>query len=299
MQLQGTGGRVVGTDGKVALLWRGITFPFAEDVLVPALPVFGAKPLSRVTEVTLGRTATHLVVAAGPWAVWLPVDTKAKFPDVAAVVPRHAPATAEIDESDAVALLPALPGLAGADHELRPVTLEADGFVRVRGRSEGGEKAGQSREVPLARSTTSGPAVRAVLDRRVLARALSLGCRTLRLTPEKPVVFECADCTLVAAQLDPALAAPPAGDAAGPPAANPTHRSERRTPVKPETNGHNPPRGDPADPLDLAEELRAALADAAGIAARLVASLRQGKKEKKVLSAVLTNLKQLNLGGSS
>jgi hypothetical protein len=298
VQFQGKGGRVVGTDGKVALLWSAFTFPFADDVLVPALPVFGAKPLARVTEVTLGRTATHLVVAAGPWAVWLPVDTKAKFPDVAAVVPRHAPATAEIDESDAATLLPALPGLPGGDHELRPVTLAADGFIRVRGWSEGGGNAGQSREVPLARSTTSGPAVCAVLDRRVLGRALSLGCRTLRLTPEKPVVFERVDCTLVAAQLDPALAAPPARDADGPPAANPTYRSERRTPVKPETNGHTPPRGDPTDPLELAEELRAALADAAGIAARLVAALRQGKKEKKVLSAVLTNLKQLNLGGT-
>ena len=46
-------------------------------------------------------------------------------------------------------------------------------------------------------------------------------------------------------------------------------------------------------------ELRAALADAAGKAARLVAVLRQGKKEKKVLSTVLSNLKQLNLGGTS
>ena len=291
VQLQGKSGRVVGTDGKVALLWNGFSFPFADDLLVPALPVFGAKPLSRVTEVKLGRTATHLIVGVGLWSVWLPVDGKAKFPDVAAVVPRHTPATAEVDESDAAQLLPALPGLPGGDQELRPVTLEADGVVRVRGRGEGGEQAGQSKEVTLARSTTSGPAVRVVLDRRVLARALSLGCRTLRLTPEKPVVFECADHTLVAAQLDPALAAPPA--------ARPTHHLERRTPVKPETNGHTPPRGDPADPLELAEEMRAAVADAAGIAARLVAALRQGKKEKKVLSAVLTNLKQLSLGGSS
>ena len=65
--------------------------------------------------------------------------------------------------------------------------------------------------------------------------------------------------------------------------------------MKPETNGHAPARGDPADPLELAEELRAALADAATKAARLVSALRQSKKEKKVLSAVLTGLKQLNL----
>lgn len=71
-QLQLQAGRVVGTDGKVALLWRGFDFPFAEDALVPALPVFGARPLSRLGDAKVGRTGTHLVVAAGPWSVWLP-----------------------------------------------------------------------------------------------------------------------------------------------------------------------------------------------------------------------------------
>ena len=294
--LQGQVGRVVGTDGKVALLWTGFPLPFADDVLIPALPVFGPKPLARLADVKLGRTPTQLVVTAGPWAVWLPVDTKAKYPDVAGVVPRHAPATVRIDPSDAAALLPVLPGLPGGDHELRPVTLDVDRVVRVRGRCEGGERVGETREALLARSIISGPAVRVVLDRRVLARALALGCHTARLTPDKPAVLEGNDRTLLAAPLDPALLAPPAADA---PAATPSHPApERRPPVKPETNGHVPPRGDPAEPLELAEELRAALSDAAGIAARLVAALRHGKKEKKVLSALMTNLKQLNLGGT-
>jgi hypothetical protein len=301
VQVRGTSGRVVGTDGKVALLWKGFTFPFADDVLLPALSVFGAKPLARVTEVKLGRTATHLVVTAGPWAAWLPADTRAKFPDVAAVLPRHTPTTVAVDEADAAALLPVLPGLPGSDHELRPVTLDVAGGVRVRGRAESGEKVGETKEVPLPRSTTSGPPIRVVLDRRVLARALVLGCHTLRLTPDKPVVAEGDDLTLLAAQLDPVLAAVPMKDTDEPPAPTiPTPiNPERRSSVKPESNGHTSPRGDPADPLELAEELRAALADAAGKAARLVAVLRQGKREKKVLSALMTNLQQLNLGGTS
>jgi hypothetical protein len=296
VQLQGKAGRVVGTDGKVALLWRGFAFPFAEDALVPALPVFGARPLARLTDVNVGRTAARLVVGAGAWSVWLPTDAKAKYPDVAAVVPRHAPTTVEIDEADAAQLLPVLPGLPGGDHELRPVTLDADVGVRVRGRAEGGDRAGATREVLLERSRASGPAARAALDRRVLGRALALGCRTLRLTPDRPAVAEGGDRTLVAAQLDRSLIAPPAADAAQP--THPPANIERRTPVKSESDGHVPPRGDPADPLELAEELRAALSEAAGLAGRLVAALRQGKKEKKVLSALMTNLKQLNLGGS-
>jgi hypothetical protein len=300
VQLQGKAGRVVGTDGKVALLWRGFDFPFAEDSLVPALPVFGARPLARLADAKVGCTATHLVVAAGPWSVWLPTEAKAKYPDVAAVVPRHATTTVEIDEADASALLPVLlpvlPGLRGSNHELRPVTLDTERSLCVRGRTEGDGKIGETKEMPLSHSTVSGPAVRVVLDRRALARALALGCRTLRLTPDKPVVAEGGDRTLVAAQLDPSLIAPPAETDPAP--TRPSDTPERRTPVKPESDGHTPARGDPADPLELAEELRAALSEAAATAARLVAALRQGKKEKKVLSALMTNLKQLNLGGS-
>ena len=62
-----------------------------------------------------------------------------------------------------------------------------------------------------------------------------------------------------------------------------------------ETNGHTPPRGDPPDPLLAAEELRDALADAATKAARLVAALKAGRKEKRVLATVFAGLKQLNL----
>ena len=144
--------------------------------------------------------------------------------------------------------------------------------------------------------------IRAGIDYRVvLARALALGCHTLRLTPDRPVVAEGDDLTLVAAQLDPALAVPPTTDELAPSTSGsagiPTPVTPgRRTTMKPESNGHTPPRGDPPDPLDLAEGLRDALADAAAKAARLVAVLRQNRKEKKALASVLSSLQQLNLG---
>jgi hypothetical protein len=296
LQIQGKSGRVVGTDGKIALVWTGLKFPFSDDVLIPALPVFGSKPLARISEVHVGRTATHLVVAVGPWSVWLPTDAKAKFPDIAGVIPRHAPTTAGIDERDAAELLKVLPGLPGGDHDLRPVTLEADGMLRVRSRGEKGD----TKEVTLVRSPVTGPAIRVALDRRVLARALALGCHTARLVPDRPVALEGDGFTLVAAQLDPALIVPPTGEVPAASTDEPNPDSAPTNPVrspdvKPETNGHAPPRGDPADPLDLAEELRDALADAATKAARLVAALRHTRKEKKALSALLGNLKQLNL----
>ena len=66
--------------------------------------------------------------------------------------------------------------------------------------------------------------------------------------------------------------------------------------MKPETGGHAPARGDPTDALVIAEELRDALADAAAKASRLVSVPRHSSKQKKVLAALMTNLKQLNLG---
>ena len=69
----------------------------------------------------------------------------------------------------------------------------------------------------------------------------------------------------------------------------------------PDPNGHAPTRGDPPDPLLVAEELRDVLSEAAAKAARLVAILKAGRKEKKVLTSILANLKQLGLdaGGPS
>ena len=69
--------------------------------------------------------------------------------------------------------------------------------------------------------------------------------------------------------------------------------------MKPTANGSIPsPPEDPTDPLIVAEELRAALAEANTRATRLVAALRAGKKEKKALATVWAGLKQLNLGHS-
>ena len=69
--------------------------------------------------------------------------------------------------------------------------------------------------------------------------------------------------------------------------------------MTPETDGHAPARGDPTDPVEIAETLRDRLADAATKAGRLVSVLRQSSKQKKALAALMTNLKQLNPGGTS
>jgi hypothetical protein len=57
-----------------------------------------------------------------------------------------------------------------------------------------------------------------------------------------------------------------------------------------------PPPADGPDPLAEAEGLKTALADASQRAGRLVAALRQSRRQKQALSSVWSRLKSLNIG---
>jgi len=289
VQVRGTAGTVIATDGKVAVLFTGFAFPFAGDLLVPAVPLFGCPELRDETKVRVGRTPQHLVVQAGDWTTSLSVTTAGRFPDVAGVIPIRAPTSVRLDSTDVAVLVSKLPGLPGGEDEHRPVTLEANGVLTARAGSE---------TVGLSRSRTTGPKQCVALDRRHLGRLLNLGCTNLRLTPGRAVVGEGVGVTVLVAPLDPA-ASVPADPAAS--AEHPNSEPERSDAMRPhEANGHTPPgRHDPPpemlDPLAAAEDLRTALADAAVKAARLVTSLKQQKREKKALASVYAGLKQLNL----
>jgi hypothetical protein len=292
----------VGTDGCTAVIYSGFAFPFADDILVPAVPLFGCPELRDAGDVCLGRTESHLVIATGPWTVWLAPAAKARYPEVVSVIPRHAPTVVGVDDRDAAELLAVLPKMPGAAEEHRPVTLDVDGAVRVRSGDPAIPRG--VKELTLTRSPVAGPAARVALDRRVLARALALGCRTLRLSPEKPLAAEGEGVVLVAACLSPDLLVPPTPDAlrAATSSAD-TNPTERSIPMKPgETNGKSPdPRGaqQPAQPdaLAEAEALRVVLAEAAARAARLVMALKAGKKRERVLEGVWNSLGQLRPGG--
>lgn len=298
VQVQGSAGAVAGTDAQTALLWGGFDLPFPDDVLVPAVPVFGSDELTGEADVRVGRTARHLIVGAGPWRVMLPIDPAGRYPDVAGIIPRSVPSAADLDERDMAELSTRLPTRPRAD-DGPAVTLDLDGGIVVRARDQ---SAGTVTEARLTHSRTTGPPARAAVDRRVLARAVALGCLTLRVAPGKPVAFVGGHKTLVTVALDPALIVPPANP--DPESAPPlTTTPVWRTAVKrPESNGHapadrpDPPLTDPGDPLAEAEGLRAALAEAAARAARLVAALRHARKEKKALATVFAGLRQLDLG---
>lgn len=283
VQVRGSAGKVIATDGKVAVLFSGLKLPFPDDLLVPAVPLFGCPELRDEPDVRVGHTPQHLVVSTGNWTAWLPLATSGKFPDVAGVVPIRAPTSVRLDPVDVAALVPKLPDLPGVEDEHRPVTLDVDGTFTAQAGAE---------ILRLPRSMVTGPQQRVALDRRHLSRLLNLGCTHLRLTPGKALVGEGDGVIVLVAPLDPA---------ADVPLNSPTNpEPERSNAMRPhEANGHGPAnRHDPPemlDPLAAAEDLRAALADAAAKAARLVVALKQSKKEKKALASVYAGLKQLNL----
>jgi hypothetical protein len=297
VQLRGRPGQAVGTDGRAALIAGGLTLPFADDVLVPALPAFGARELAAAGDARIGRAGEFVVVEAGPWTLRLPVQP-GRYPDVASIVPRGPAAVVGIADEDSEALLAALPGLPGGDDDGTPVTIDAaGGTAAVRAAADG-----RVIEVRLSRSAVTGPDDRVALDRTLVARALTLGCRTARLPGGgKPAVFEGGGFTLVVAPLDAGLEVPPTPSATSTPAdpitparPDPQPRPRRADPMKTDPMTADPPPGG-ADPLTEAEALRAALADAPARAARLVAALRHRRRERRALSQAWSSLKSLNL----
>ena len=167
VQVRGAAGEVVGTDGRTARVWGGFAQPFAADLLVPALPVFGCPELAREADVRVGRTPHGLVVAAGPWRVHLPA-AGSRFPDLAAVARRDGPAAVDLDLRDAARLAARLPGLPGADAEGRPVTLELGDAVAVLARD------GATGRVTRVRlSSTQTPQHRSATGRSATAMLLN------------------------------------------------------------------------------------------------------------------------------
>ena len=187
-------GRIEATDSHHLLIARGFSFPFAEPVLLPAPHALSAAPLRkedvRVGFVAGGPQAGVLALLCGDWTIWSPEVRDARFPELDRVVPAEGKATATLTSRDVRFLLDRIPSLPGAGDDRRPVTLDlTGGELLVRAREEGGTAV----ELATAPAETRGKAV-CVCDRRLLARALSLGCtRVTANGPEEPVRLDTPD----------------------------------------------------------------------------------------------------------
>ena len=308
--LRGRDGTVVATDGRQLLLQGGFAFRWKEDHFLPALPVFGGRELPREEPVTLGMTKDRMTLEVGPWLFDFRVEQGTRFPDVDKVIPDAGGAVTRLrlDARDVKDLAQALPQMPCHDERYREVTLELGMAVAVRSRSKEGEVA----EVVLSHAKREGPALLVVMDRRYLLRALKLGFTEILIASAKqPVFCKDAERTYLWMPLDEADAVPapsasradPARATVPPPAARP--ETPRSTPAMPPNVPPNEPsrngqhrngsaeQGEPLDPIAEAEELRVALQSALTRTSRLIASLKQQRRQSRVVESALASLRRL------
>jgi hypothetical protein len=298
IQLRGREGRVVGTDGRQLLLRGGFTLPFTDNVLIPAVPVFGSRELAEETAIRIGRTDDHVVVSVGPWTVWLTIDMTARFPDVTAVIPRGTRAARLlIADEDAAAILRLLEREPRDSEEPVCLRLGPRPMLRLEAKDNA-----RGSDLWLSQSSSSGPEHAVLVERQHLARALALGLREVRAAPDQtPVHFVNRSTSYVVASME-AKSASPAETATAPSDVSlPTVSSpieEGDPPMTREKNGHPPldPAGEVMDPIAEAEALRAALTEAGRRLGRLVVSLRQIQKRQRVFQTAWSSLQHLQIG---
>lgn len=288
IQVQGKTGSVAGTDGRQLLLWSGFRFAFPESVLLPAVPIFGSRELIDESDIRVGRTERHFVANAGPWTIWLAVDTEGRFPNVASVVPSSLSSEIEIHDADCQSALEFANQIVKQD-DVATVTVDVKRRTVLRGLLDDSGRVG---DLQLRRSSCSGDAVSIVLNRDQLVRALSLGFRRLGIAaPNSPVVFRDDTRSYIMTTLQPSQAIPqqakksPSAARESQPFPRPFSHGET---MPTETNGRAPTEHS-AESLDFmaeAEGLRDSLADVARRAARLVGSLKQLQKQRRVLETM-------------
>jgi hypothetical protein len=286
--IRGRVGQVVATDGKQLLVQGGFVFPWADDVLVPAVPALAARELATEGAVAIGRSAGHVLVSVGPWTFALAVDRTGRFPQVEGAIPRgEAAAWCTFDRGEVPGLVAAIAELPGKDDPDAPVTLDLDDAVVIRAADGEGVK-----EVAAAKAFATGR-TRAAFNRRYLIRALGLGLTTVEVFGDgKPVVARDETRTYVWA----ALAADAITSPRNPtPATNPNPK-ENPMP-NPSPNGHPPPAKPPdgaaPDLLAEAEAVRDLLHDAAARVGRLVAALKHQKKHTRAIRQAVESLRGL------
>jgi hypothetical protein len=270
---------------------------------------FGCRELAGAGSVSVGRTKTHVAVRVGPWTLLLNIDATGRYPNAEDVIPRPRANTSRLQFSpeDAALLIRVLPELPGREDDQSPITLELGSPPAVRA---GDPQRGAVQEAVLASSTTSGPHVRLCMDRRLLRRALQLGFTAMQVfKADQPLVCRDDRRTYVWMPFTEKAALPPSPAAVRvqePTAAepNPSPPTERRTePMPANSNGQGPPEGrdganSPAsllDPIAEAEALRGLLHEAASRSARLVAALKQQRRQTRVLQQAVQSIRQLPL----
>jgi hypothetical protein len=291
LQLKGKEGKVLATDGRQLLVWNGFVLPFADSVLIPAIPAFGSRELAMQESVRVGRLGGQILVEAGSWTVGLAVDVAAKFPDTESLLARSGDGGAiRFSDVDAAAILGRLDS--GRSEKPPNVTIDIGPKASV-------VVAGT--RIPLADSESTGNATVAAQAQHV-QRALELGLRNLRTDRAgATVLFEDERRSYLVSTVSSEVSEVAESTIATVPSESLKAVSqEGGSTMPPIKNGHpttEPSDGeDVLDPVAEAAALKIALAEAGRRVGRLLTSLRQIHKQRRVLQTAWSSLKQLGLG---
>ena len=192
IQLQGGRGQVVATDARQLLVRSGYSFPWADDLLIKARPIFGCRALPRDQPVEVGRTDTHVFLRVGPWTISCVIQKELRFPAVERVIPAASEITTRLrlDPADARFLESSLGRLPGGDENNSPVTVDLNGEIAVR--SAAPDQPNQVTEVVLNRSSLHRLAVVPLHESRAARAGVRLGYTEIGFTGvESP--FVCRD----------------------------------------------------------------------------------------------------------
>jgi hypothetical protein len=324
IQLRGGSGTLVATDGHELLSQSGFQLPWTEDVLVPAVPIFACRELLQGGPLRIGKSASHVTLQSGPWTLHLPIDTQGRYPPADQVIPSLTgnETRLTIAAEDAAFLAKTLPSLPG-DEANSPVTVDLNGEICIRTKASGQER---TTEVLLARSQASDKAVRFLLNRNLLARALALGFSEIHvLKPDTPVVCQDERRKLVVMPLGTDGALKPTEDAiriasVKGESAQPKPQTERRKPAvksssepkavidngakAPSENGasHAKTNGTTREKTGRtgisaliveAEALKGILRDAFNRSRQLISAIRRHKRQAHAVQTTLASLRQL------
>jgi hypothetical protein len=312
LQLRGSKGQVVSTDGRQLLIQGGFDLPWKEDLLIASLPAFASRELRGESAVTVGHREGWVTLQLGAWMFQLAIDTSSRYPNVEQAIPKQqdTPTRLCLDSKDSEQLKAALPQLPGKANDCSPVTVDLNSPASVRAREPGQETVA---EVVLARSSVSGPPICVNTNRLYLLRALQLGFQEVHFgKPSCPAVCRDAKRIYLWMLLDPkdvvaptrqampeATPAPDPSSAPLPPSRKkPVMPRPRPEPLPhPEGNGNGTSDNQRLPNLDEligeAEAIRAVLSESQTRLGRLVAALKQHRRQARLVQAAVESIKHL------
>lgn len=309
LQLRGSRGDIIATDGKHVLLQRGYQWPWRDDILLPVNGTMGWRELAGQA-VEVGMAGDWVSFRVGDWTISIKIDHNGRFPRVDDLIRPADSASSRlvVSASDAEFLGRALHGLPCDDDYNSPVTVELNGRVVVRAKEE---RQTRPTDLVLGTSSLAGKPVAVCTNRRFLQRALQLGFRTVHVFGnDTPVLCQDDHRTYLWALLDKQSAIPASDDAivTASPVKPVTHFKptiHRRSPTvstQPQAQTVEPkvPTAAPRQKrvragsgIDQAVALRDGLRTAAMQAGELVRSLKQQKRQARIVTNTLASLKQL------